>query len=93
MQDVFGRFGSEEFALLACTNFEDAMIVAEKVHTAVGETPVDVQGAPVPVTASIGVATGKADVTSILGSAHINEADATWYTAKRGGRNRSVGFA
>ncbi len=93
VQDVFGRFGGEEFVLLLpCTNFEDAMIVAEKVRTAIGEMPVDVQGAPVPVTASIGVATGKADVTSSY-EALINEANAALYTAKRGGRNRSVGFA
>jgi diguanylate cyclase (GGDEF)-like protein len=93
VQDVFGRFGGEEFALLLpCTNFEDAMIVAEKVRMAIGETPVDVQGAPVPVTASFGVATAKADVTSSY-EALINEADAALYTAKRGGRNRSVGFA
>ncbi|SAK60000.1 GGDEF domain-containing protein [Caballeronia pedi] len=93
VQDVFGRFGGEEFALLLpCTPFEDAMIVAEKVRRAICETPIDVQGAPVPVTASVGVARARTEVTSSY-EALINEADAALYTAKREGRNRAVGFA
>ncbi|EKS67351.1 MULTISPECIES: diguanylate cyclase [Caballeronia] len=93
VQDVFGRFGGEEFALLLpCTNFDDAMIVAEKVRREIGETPVDVQNARVPVTASVGVARARTGVTSSY-EALINEADAALYTAKREGRNRSVGFA
>ncbi|SAK91423.1 GGDEF domain-containing protein [Caballeronia temeraria] len=93
VQDVFGRFGGEEFALLLpCTNFEDAMIVAEKVRREIGETPVDVQGARVPVTASVGAARARTGVTSSY-EALINEADAALYTAKRGGRNRAIGFA
>ncbi|AET91976.1 GGDEF domain-containing protein [Caballeronia cordobensis] len=93
VQDVFGRFGGEEFALLLpCTNFDDAMIVAEKVRRAIGETPIDVQGARVPVTASVGAARARTGVTSSY-EALINEADAALYTAKREGRNRAVGFA
>ncbi|MFM0322047.1 sensor domain-containing diguanylate cyclase [Caballeronia glebae] len=93
VQDIFGRFGGEEFALLLpCTNFEDAMIVAEKLRREIGETPVDVQGARVPVTASVGAARARTGVTSSY-EALINEADAALYTAKREGRNRSVGFA
>jgi diguanylate cyclase (GGDEF)-like protein len=93
VQDVFGRFGGEEFALLLrCTNFEDAMIVAEKVRREIGETPIDVQGARVPVTASVGAARARTGVTSSY-EALINEADAALYTAKREGRNRAVGFA
>jgi diguanylate cyclase (GGDEF)-like protein len=93
VQDVFGRFGGEEFALLLpCTNFDDAMIVAEKVRRAIGETPIDVQGARVPVTASVGAARARTGVTSSY-EALINEADAALYTAKRQGRNRAVGLA
>ena len=93
VQDVFGRFGGEEFALLLpCTNFEDAMIVAEKVRREIGETPIDVQGARVPVTASVGAARARTGVTSSY-EALINEADAALYTTKREGRNRAVGFA
>ncbi|MDR5738939.1 MULTISPECIES: diguanylate cyclase [unclassified Caballeronia] len=93
VQDVFGRFGGEEFALLLpCTGFDDAMIVAEKVRCAICETPIDVQGARVPVTASVGAACARRGVTTSY-EALINEADAALYAAKRGGRNRAVGFA
>jgi len=92
VQDVFGRFGGEEFALLLpCTGFSDAMIVAEKVRRAICETPIDVQGTRVPVTASFGGAQARKGLTSSY-EALINEADAALYSAKRQGRNRSIGF-
>jgi diguanylate cyclase (GGDEF)-like protein len=91
-QDVFGRFGGEEFALLLpCTQFSDAMLVAEKVRRAICETPVDAHGSRVTVTASVGVATARTGITTSY-EALINEADAALYSAKRQGRNRSVGF-
>ncbi|ALL68179.1 diguanylate cyclase with PAS/PAC sensor [Paraburkholderia caribensis MBA4] len=90
-QDTFGRFGGEEFALLLpCTPLEDAMLVAEKIRNTIGDTPVDVQGVDVPVTASVGGASARAGVPAY--EALINEADAALYSAKRQGRNRSVAF-
>ncbi|CAD6518763.1 diguanylate cyclase [Paraburkholderia sabiae] len=90
-QDTFGRFGGEEFALLLpCTPLEDAMLVAEKIRHTIGDTPVDVQGVDVPVTASVGGAAARAGVPAY--EALINEADAALYSAKRQGRNRSVAF-
>ena len=68
------------------------MLVAEKMREAICETPIDVQGARVPVTASFGGAQARRDFTSSY-EALINEADAALYSAKRQGRNRSVGFA
>jgi diguanylate cyclase (GGDEF)-like protein len=91
-QDVFARFGGEEFALLLpCTHFSDAMLVAEKVRKAICETPIDIEGTRVLVTASFGGAAARRDVTATC-EALINEADAALYSAKRQGRNRSVGF-
>jgi diguanylate cyclase (GGDEF)-like protein len=90
-QDTFGRFGGEEFALLLpCTPLEDAMLVAEKIRHTIGDTPVDVQGVNVPVTASVGGAAARVGVPAY--EALINEADAALYSAKRQGRNRSVAF-
>jgi diguanylate cyclase (GGDEF)-like protein len=90
-QDTFGRFGGEEFALLLpCTPLEDAMLVAEKIRNTIGDTPVDVHGVSVPVTASVGGASARAGVPAY--EALINEADAALYTAKRQGRNRSIAF-
>ncbi len=92
-QDLFGHFGGEEFVLLLpCTALAEAMVVAEKVRIAICQTPIDVNGTPVPVSASVGGASARLDITSSY-EALINEADAALYTAKRQGRNRSVGFA
>jgi diguanylate cyclase (GGDEF)-like protein len=91
VQDTFGRFGGEEFALLLpCTPIEDAMLVAEKIRHTIGDTPVEVQGVQVPVTASVGAAAARAGIPNY--DVLINEADAALYSAKRQGRNRSVAF-
>lgn len=91
-QDVFGRFGGEEFALLLpCTPLNDAMRVAEKIRRAIGDAPIEVQGVVVPVTASVGAATARPGAPGYEGM--VNEADAALYRAKRQGRNRSVALA
>jgi diguanylate cyclase (GGDEF)-like protein len=91
VQDTFGRFGGEEFALLLpCTPLEDAMQVAEKIRHTIGDVSVDVQGVSVPVTASVGGAAARVGVPNY--DVLINEADAALYSAKRQGRNRSVAF-
>ena len=92
VQDLFGRFGGEEFALLLpCTPLADAMIVAEKIRMTIGDTPVDAEGVRVPVTASVGGAAARPGLPSY--EVLINEADAALYSAKRQGRNRSVALA
>jgi diguanylate cyclase (GGDEF)-like protein len=88
-QDTFGRFGGEEFALLLpCTPLADAMSVAEKIRNVIAETPVEVEGTIVQVTASVGGAAARQGTLTY--EVLINEADAALYTAKRQGRNRSV---
>jgi diguanylate cyclase (GGDEF)-like protein len=89
VQDTFGRFGGEEFALLLpCTPLADAMIVAEKIRMTIGDTPVEAEGVRVPVTASVGGAAARPGLLTY--EVLINEADAALYSAKRQGRNRSV---
>jgi diguanylate cyclase (GGDEF)-like protein len=88
-QDTFGRFGGEEFALLLpCTPLADAMSVAEKIRNVIAETPVEVEGTIVQVTASVGGAAARQGTLTY--EVLTNEADAALYTAKRQGRNRSV---
>ncbi|HEY2019896.1 diguanylate cyclase [Paraburkholderia sp.] len=90
-QDTFGRFGGEEFALLLpCTPLDDAMLVADKIRRVIAETPVELLGTSVAVTASFGGASAhtSASAPDVL----INEADAALYRAKRQGRNCSVAF-
>ena len=92
VEDTFGRFGGEEFALLLpCTPLGVAMQVAEKIRHTISDAPVDVQGVSVPVTASVGGAAARAGVPTY--EVLINEADAARYSAKRQGRNRSIAFA
>ena len=89
VQDIFGRFGGEEFALLLpCTPLADAMAVAEKIRMAISDTPVEAEGVRVPVTASIGCAAARPGLPTF--EVLINEADAALYSAKRQGRNCCV---
>ncbi|MCC8403015.1 diguanylate cyclase [Paraburkholderia sp. MMS20-SJTN17] len=90
-QDTFGRFGGEEFALLLpCTPLDDAMLVAEKIRCVIEETPIELIGTSVPVTASLGGAAARDGVPAY--DVLINEADAALYRAKRQGRNCAVAF-
>lgn len=86
-QDVLGRIGGEEFAvLLPETGGDMARLAAERLRAAVAERPVEVVAARIAVTASIGVATwhGGDDTLDAL----LARADAALYVAKDGGRNR-----
>ena len=85
-QDTVTRFGGDEFVVL-CPDLPDAAAVDRLCRRllAVLSEPVEVDGRPVGVGASIGVAT--ADPTSTPTSM-LRDADAAMYAAKRGGRNR-----
>ena len=79
------RYGGEEFCvILPGTSREDAVVVAERIRRCV-ETMED---GPVPVTASLGVATFPVDGTDALSL--LASADAALYAAKETGRNRVV---
>jgi len=91
-QDVFGRFGGEEFALLMpCTTLDDAMGVAEKIRRTIGDTPIVAQGTAVSVTASVGAAAARPGAPGYEGM--VNDADAALYCAKNQGRNRAIALA
>ena len=79
--DSLGRYGGEEFvALLPETGTEQALIVAERIRSAV-HTATEAPGC----TVSIGVATSDVNV-SVDGL--LARADAAMYRAKNNGRNR-----
>ena len=89
--DVAGRWGGEEFLLLLPgTDLEGAVRVAERIRHALNDRILlSVEGEPIPVTASFGIAAYPA-----AGSAPglFAAADAALYDAKHGGKNRvSVG--
>jgi diguanylate cyclase (GGDEF)-like protein len=84
--EIVGRYGGEEFALLMPAGDDDARTVAERLRAAIAEGPVPTRVGPMTVTVSVGVAHLRprdADVSALLG-----RADRRLYDAKRGGRNR-----
>jgi diguanylate cyclase (GGDEF)-like protein len=83
--DLAGRTGGEEFAiLLPDTDREGAVMLADKVRTALHR--LRVKGVDRPITASFGVATFPVDAFDAATLMRI--ADRALYTAKREGRDR-----
>jgi diguanylate cyclase (GGDEF)-like protein len=86
--DSTARWGGEE-VLLVLPN-TDAMVaaeVAERVRVAVDSRPFTVDGRPLPVTVSLGVAVSHAPVADEWEEL-VRLADEALYRAKAGGRNR-----
>ena len=86
-QDIFARFGGEEFSvLLPETNSESAYMLADKLRQSVQAHTYCFQGTDINVTISLGVAT--------MGEKHgdfadlIESSDQQLYRAKESGRNR-----
>jgi diguanylate cyclase (GGDEF)-like protein/PAS domain S-box-containing protein len=83
--DVFGRYGGEEFVVVFPeTNLDEAGAVAERLRVAVAEDPIKVGDNALGVTVSIGLAAyapGQ-DVDKLF-----QRADSALYTAKQEGRN------
>jgi diguanylate cyclase (GGDEF)-like protein len=85
-EDVFARWGGEEFLVLVRGTREDGGFnAAEHLRSAVCATPIDGVGT---VTASFGVARFRPADTL---EAWIARADTALYAAKAGGRNRVIG--
>ena len=86
--DSVYRFGGEEFCVVlrdTSASSEEAVDVAERIRAAVAERSYDVGiGAPLRMTASLGVATA----TDLDADAILSRADAALYDAKHGGRNQ-----
>jgi two-component system cell cycle response regulator len=83
--DVVARYGGEEFmAVLTGARGPYAMTVADRLREAVAVEPVRVTGLVLPITISVGVATGGPELAA---ETLIEEADRALYQAKRDGRN------
>ncbi len=94
--DVAARYGGEEFVvLLPGTEVGSAMLLAERIRTAVSAKPVDLpNGDSVTITASIGISevhpAPQAIDLKTVGDALIARADVALYAAKSAGRDRVV---
>lgn len=87
--DVFGRIGGEEFAiLLPNTSLEEAEELANNFCKIISKLPIDIGEKNLFVTMSVGVASDP-NRTSTL-SELMKSSDVALYEAKRSGRNRVV---
>ncbi len=87
--DLLFRLGGDEFCcLLPYTTMAQAFEIGERVRIGIAASSMDVAGAKVKVTASIGVASAEAFGYAL--EALLHEADMAVYAAKRQGRNKMV---
>jgi diguanylate cyclase (GGDEF)-like protein len=86
--DSIARYGGEEFVIvLPDTDQQDSEAIATKALQAIANIGLSVEGLEVPITCSIGIATGYAQLDQnreIL----LKRADGALYLAKNKGRNR-----
>jgi diguanylate cyclase len=86
--DFTARYGGDEFAaLLSETSLETALVVAEKVRTAVVESKFHHKDRPVAIALSCGIASIQNEDTP---DTMFQRADAALYKAKHSGKNRCL---
>lgn len=85
--DLLARVGGEEFTImLTDTDFEQAIVTAERLRTAVQQHAIHTNDMEIYVTTSIGVASHDPSISTIDELMHL--ADQRMYKAKNEGRNR-----
>ncbi len=87
--DLIGRYGGEEFLIIApaCDQFE-TFNIAERVRKLVTATKMDISGRSIDVTVSAGVCAFYGDNKNINKDKLLKSADTALYKAKENGRNR-----
>lgn len=87
MQDLYGRYGGEEFTiLLAETPSAEAFEIAERLREKIENSSLHIQNNVIKMTVSIGIATARGEDKPTLEDL-ISGADAAMYAAKKAGRN------
>jgi diguanylate cyclase (GGDEF)-like protein len=85
-QDIFSRYGGEEFILaMPETSLQNGLYVAERLRRSIDALSTELDG--IPVSASIGVVETSGELELTL-DALINRADEAMYSSKQAGRNR-----
>jgi diguanylate cyclase (GGDEF)-like protein/PAS domain S-box-containing protein len=84
--DLLARYGGEEFiALLVRTPHQDVSQIADRLVRSIHDQPVNVTGADIFVTISMGVAMHSEDIADL--NELLTRADKSMYLAKQAGRN------
>ncbi|MFF5297613.1 diguanylate cyclase [Paractinoplanes globisporus] len=86
--DVLGRYGGEEFALVLPDHDGSAVELAERMRSAVADTPISTAAGPLHVTISVGLT--QLDPADATLDQTLARADHALYRAKESGRNRVV---
>lgn len=86
--DHLGRYGGEEFVVIAVGANALSSALHERIRETVAARPVQSAAGPIPVTVSMGVAVFPGDVTDQ--PELVRQADRALYHAKATGRNRVV---
>lgn len=87
-EDVFARYGGEEFAIISRgIDLEGSRVFGERLRELVELHAFEFNGARIPVTVSIGVATFP-DVSALEPDDMVQAADRALYQSKAMGRNR-----
>ena len=90
--DLVGRYGGEEFCVIAPeTTVPGAIALAESLRATVNSTPFSTECGDLCVSVSIGISFSSPGVARNLHQV-ISEADAALFTAKKTGRNKVVCF-
>ncbi len=91
-EDVLGRYGGEEFLVVARgTAKEEALRIAERLRASVAASPIAFEQIVIQVTASFGVSSIACCAAPATREALVKLADERLYRAKDTGRNRVVG--
>jgi diguanylate cyclase (GGDEF)-like protein len=86
--DTVARFGGDEFTFLfeGLTSEREVVLIADRICQAAAGRPIEVDGMPLTVTVSVGIAI--VNDPTVSPDAIIREADAAMYRAKDQGRSR-----
>ena len=86
-EDVFGRYGGEEFiVILPEATLQKACEIAERLRATVEKFPFEYYGHAFPIAISLGV--GEMDISTKTPEDLIKKTDAALYKAKQSGRNQ-----
>jgi len=91
VEDVLGRYGGEEFVVVARgIQVHEAAQMAERLRAMIEAAPTQLEGVTIPATASFGVASLRCCGERRDRAALVSLADQRLYAAKQGGRNRVI---